>query len=278
MIFFCSKRQLNFWKNNPPDQIFIDGYHKVPKGFSQLITIMGSAFTDRNRKERITYPIVHVLMNSKSSEAYVKMFLEIECIIKDVFEDRFMVFEAPIVTTDFELGLINASKWFFPKSSHLGCFVHFIRCQITNLKKMGFYSATSKKLSYKLLTLISVLPFILTEHVPVLFDKIKALQEFQAYSEYFKYFYSTWINGNYKVELWNVISKIQAHPELSSTIKHSNNIIESFHSLLNFVLLKSAQPTANDFVEALKYIECRTMNDLLHHDNKPLILVISLLQ
>jgi len=99
---------------------------------------MGS-FIDRQQNSTITFPIIHCLMNSKSSDAYRKVLLEIEAIIKDTFEDQNLKFDARVITTDFELALINISKWFWPKSDHLGCFVHFLRCQINNLKKLGFF-------------------------------------------------------------------------------------------------------------------------------------------
>ena len=132
-------------------------------------------------------------------------------------------------------------------------------------------------MTYKLLTLINILPFALPTKVPLILNSIKGLEVFKEYEPYFIYFESTWINGSYSIELWNVISKLKAYPELITSLRHSNNLIESFHSLLNFTLLKSPQPTMNEFLEGLKYIEGRTLNNLLNYDNKPLIAVVLIL-
>jgi len=65
MIFFCSKRQLQAWKEHKPPQLFIDGYHKVPGEFAQMITIMG--FFPVYGK---ALPIIHCLMDNRTADSY----------------------------------------------------------------------------------------------------------------------------------------------------------------------------------------------------------------
>jgi len=63
MIFFSSKTQMLTYKLHQPIQIFIDGYHKVPKPFCQLVTIMGYF---PNLKKAI--PIISCLLNKKTKD------------------------------------------------------------------------------------------------------------------------------------------------------------------------------------------------------------------
>ena len=72
------------------------------------------------------------------SEISHRLFVEVESILKSELNDRNITFETQVITTDFELALLKASKWFWPKSTQMGGYVHFSRCQISNLKQLGF--------------------------------------------------------------------------------------------------------------------------------------------
>lgn len=110
--------------------------------------------------------------------------------------------------------------------------------------------------------------------VIVVYANIKELQIFEDYALYFDYFNKVWMDGMYKIKVWNVSGKLGGNPNLKQFVKHANNVIESFHMLLNYVLRQSHQPNIPEFIDAIKYIECRTKGDLFRYQNKDIIDVI----
>jgi len=269
LVYFCSQEQLDCWKRLKPLQIFVDGYHKIPDPFQQLLTIMGYSSS-----LKVAFPIFHCLMNCKTENAYKQVFTDLDGILQTIYNDREEKFQPVVVTTGFEKALLNAVKWAWPKARQLGCFVHFLRAQINRLKSLGFAGGEFKRQRYKLLTLMSTLPFTQLRSVPASFEAITKL--FPTFHEYFSYFRETWLDGMFSIEVWNILNKLTISPTISETLKHSNNQIESFHSLLNYCLLKSAKPEIGEVIDALKYIEIKATSDLNEFENREIIPVIIL--
>jgi len=124
-----------------------------------------------------------------------------------------------------------------------------------------------------LITLISSLAFIEELKINKVFEAISAVECFEDYQEYFDYFSNTWLNGNFPIDLWNGYNKITHQVEYSDKLKHSNNTIESFHSLLNYILKKSSQPTIAEFLDAMKDVEAIAKTNLNVYQNKYVISV-----
>ena len=202
------------------------------------------------------------------------MFYRADAIIREEFEQNSKILNPEVVTIDFELALIGAVQSFWPEAQIQGCFVHFVRTQISNLKKMDFMNNEKKKLNYQLLTLISVLAFIDSSKIDSLFESIKGLEHFAEYESYFQYFEKTWLFGNFTREMWNTFNKLTNKTEYCEKLKHSNNTIESFHSLLNFILKKSHHPTIVEFVEGMKDVEANAKMNLNYYQNKTLVKVL----
>lgn len=131
-----------------------------------------------------------------------------------------------------------------------------------------------KKTTYLLISLISTLAFINSSKVRSVFLNIEKLGVFADYATYFEYFKQTWLDNRFDVSLWNSWSKTEGKVEISDIMKHSNNTIECFHSVLNYILQKNSHPTMSEFLEALKYIEARAFFGLNYYENKRLVKVI----
>jgi len=220
-----------------------------------------------------TIPILSCLLNKKTKDAYLRMFYRADAIIREEFEEHKQILKPNVVTIDFELALIGAVQSFWPEAEIQGCFVHFLRAQITNLKKMGFMTNEKKKLNYQLISMISLLAFIDISNMEALFEVIKNSKHFEEYQNYFTYFENTWMLGNFPREMWNCYNKILKRTEYCEKLKHSNNTIESFHSLLNFILNKSHHPTISEFVEAMKDVEGNAKTNLNYYQNTTLVKV-----
>lgn len=218
---------------------------------------------------KVSFPIIHCLMNSKKEESYKQMFRDFDDIIQGMFDIKDLNLDPTVMTTDFELALINSSKWNYPKATHLGCFVHFLRSQINKLKSLGFATKENKKVKYNVLTLISTLPFMQIKSIRATFDLIRSM--FPDLKDYFEYFKNTWLDGQFLVKDWNILTKLSISPALAENLKHSNNQVETFHSVLNYLLMKSTKPELGELIDALKYIEARTTSDLNEYENGHLI-------
>ena len=178
------------------------------------------------------------------------------------------MFTAQVTTADFELALLKSSKWFWPDAKQVGCYVHFLRCQINQLKKLGLLKQESKKLTYQLVTLISSLVFIQEQDVKAVFECMRDFPKFASYTGYFNYFNDVWIDGHFPIKLWSVAAKKDLDPSYSEWMKYSNNMIESFHGVLNYALKKSVKPTMLEFITGLKFIEANAINNLNTYDDK----------
>ena len=256
------------WKVHGPIQIFVDGYHKVPKPFVQLVTIIAMF---PNLKKAL--PIMSVLTTKKTKDAYKKIFARSDSIMREEFEVDSKLLNTNLITIDFELALIGAVEEYWPEAKKQGCFVHFLRAQVNNLKRFGLVNKDNKKTNYQLLTLISSLAFIEDTKITKVFKAIKEVPLFANYQDYFNYFSDTWISGNFPIELWNGYNKISNQVEYSDKLKHSNNTIESFHSLLNYILQKSSRPTIGEFIDAMKDVEGIAKTNLNVYQNKYIISV-----
>ena len=151
---------------------------------------MGHSYTNEH-KSRVCYPIMHCLMNRKTQEAYTAMLHKAEALLKELLNDRELKFNASIITTDFEVALLNAIKDFWPKCQQLGCYVHFLRCLTRKLKELGFGKKEQRRSNYKLITLLSTLAWIDPKIVKNVFKKIRLLVQFKDYSDFFVYFENT---------------------------------------------------------------------------------------
>ena len=103
----------------------MDGTFKtVPTLFHQLYTIHAPVGGEDNSR---IFPMVYVLMTSRSEEIYKRLFEELFELGEQDGEQDDQDLSPPIIITDFEQAVINAVQSEFPESTHKGCFFHL--CQ-----------------------------------------------------------------------------------------------------------------------------------------------------
>lgn len=259
-VFLCSDDQLQLLTKMKPKQLFIDGYHKVPGDFEQLISVFGYS-----EEKTEAFTIFHYLLNSKTEENYNILFDEFFSILKH-YNPEFNL-SPEIITTDFEKALLNSIEKKFPSSLRSGCLFHFLQSQIRNFQLKGFLTKEHRKTSYQVLSLISFLCFIQPVKISSVFSQIKEL--YSNYSDYFDYFESTWLKG-YSIQLWNYWV---SYEKLNNHFKMTNNIAECFHHILLHLNNYSHNPSLGTFLAGLSYIEARQLNDFNKYQNTTLIKV-----
>ena len=119
MMIFCTPSNLLHLQE--ADYWIMDGtFRTVPTLFQQLYTI--HALVNKGNNSRV-FPMVYVLMTSKSEEMYRALFEELIELGDQAGQDL----SPPLIITDFEQAAIKAAREEFPDSSNKGCFFHL--CQ-----------------------------------------------------------------------------------------------------------------------------------------------------
>ena len=136
-----------------------------------------------------SFCVFHCLINSKSENDYQTMIDEFLLIFKTYYPEE--NFYPEIITTDFELALLNSLHKSFPTSQQSGCFFHWLQCQIRSFGSLSLLKKEVQKTTFQLLVLMSSLCFINPDYIPRLFTEIK--EKFNDYEEYFDYFERVWI-------------------------------------------------------------------------------------
>src|ERR1043166_4851337 len=114
MLIFCTQSNLQHLQD--AEYWIMDGTFKsVPILFQQLYTIYVPVGGEENSR---IFPMVYVLMTSRSEESYKRVFEE----LTELGNQADLDLSPPIVITDFEQAAINAIQFEFPDSIRKGCF------------------------------------------------------------------------------------------------------------------------------------------------------------
>jgi len=160
------------------------------------------------------------------------MFLGFDSIIRDYLDESAITIDANIVTTDYELGLLKAVEWYWAKADRHGCYVHFLRCQINQLRVEE--QGTDQKLDQKKVT--------------------------EKFKNYFKYFEDTWIQGAFPIKLWNIQTlKLQRH----STITIIKSAIAEFIEGIKYTEARAKFGLNSYKGEVIIHLICRIQKQLV---------------
>lgn len=110
-------------------KVYVDGTFKsaVPP-FTQLISLHGDlGYT--NFKEINIIPVLYGLLPDKKQKSYEVFF--------DLVKSQIPEFNPEIITTDYEVGIMNAIHTIYPKATRRGCLFHFIQAVWRQAKKYG---------------------------------------------------------------------------------------------------------------------------------------------
>jgi len=119
LMIFCTASNLQHLQN-AEHWIMDSTFKTVPILFQQLYTIHVPVGGEDNS---CIFPMVYVLMTSRSEEIYRRVFEE----LIELGNQAGLDLSPPIIITDFKQAVINATQSEFPDSIHKGCFFHF--CQ-----------------------------------------------------------------------------------------------------------------------------------------------------
>ncbi|XP_043465180.1 uncharacterized protein LOC122500349 [Leptopilina heterotoma] len=236
---------------------FVDGTFKVvPSIFYQLFVIMGTMKqVSRGIERNVALPLVYALLESKSEDAYAKIF---EIVISKAQLLGIQIEYPETVMSDFELGIINAAEAKIGNVVRL-CLFHlcqnvYRRVQSEGLQEM--YNSNNDARIREAMRTMCALAFVPSDDVPEFFDLFidQAPQEFVSVAEYFEI---TYIRGKpargrrraiparYDPALWN-----QYNAVIQKTAR-TNNASEGWHNRLQ-VVVGRYHPSLYTFLKELK--------------------------
>ena len=163
MIIFCTASNLHhlqaakYW--------IMDGTFKtVPTLFHQLYTIHAPVGGEENS---CIFPLVYILMTNRSEEIYIKLFEE----LTDLGEQAILNLLPPIIITDFEQAVINATRSEFPDSIHKGCFFHLCQNLWRKIQSEGLAIEYGNNEDFSIkLRYLTALAFLPPSEIPAAFD------------------------------------------------------------------------------------------------------------
>jgi hypothetical protein len=206
-------------RDNVAGQFFIDGYHKVPRKWHQLLSIL--VFDDATKGY---YPCVHILISNQRQTTYEKVLSITKALIL-LGGPSDMIPKAIVV--DFEQGLMNAVEKIFPNSKIVGCIFHFVQALWRYASGIGLRVADIKKETKSVVSALTLLIFVPKQRVLTFFAKIKEHFSNVVFAPFFDYFDRFWMREN-MIDRWNLTGA----PLDLTEIKRTNNCVESFHSQL----------------------------------------------
>ncbi len=233
-FFWASTEGINLLKQS--DHIFIDcTFKSVPKPSKQLLIIMG-----HHRYTHVYFPGIFVMMDSKNEEAYeLVLFIVKLWMGADFLPEK--------ITSDFEIGLINAISKVFPSVEIIGCYFHYKQAMKRKLKDLG---CSDSDLQF-ILNLTSLLTVIYLDEFGQAFNYIEEilseknvnlLDIFEKFKDYINIYWAP------KFNYWN-ISRFPA--TLIPNLKRTNNCLERYNRRLNSKF-PNAHPSIVQLVSTLK--------------------------
>ena len=231
MIIFSTDENLQ--KLSEADQVFMDGTFKVaPALFMQLFSlhIIFRGFF---------LPLVYALLPSKSSETYYSFFE----ILKRKMATLNLVFNPDTFMLDYESGILPTLRLHFPTSTIKGCNFHFSQAVWRRVQNLGLSNQYEEPQVGRIIRSLMALPFVPRMFVRQQFNNIEGSNNtgIQAVAQLLEYFKTTWIDGQFGIQMWNV------HKQDIRT----NNKLEGWHNSLNRSA-KKAHPNIYELILTLK--------------------------
>ena len=233
IVMFATQENLKLLSE--ANSIYMDGTFEVcPSMFYQLYTI--NAFIHGKQ-----FPLLYALLPAKSREVYNRMFM----LLKESMQNfGIQIINPQNVIFDFELALIQAAELHFPGANLHGCYFHFAQCLWRKVQELGLSSDYKDDEHIRaFIQKSAALSFVPITFVRIAWNNIKqAMPPDPRLQQYCDYFESTWLNGNFRLPMWNYFAYDGPC---------TNNHLEGWHNRLKRIARKS-HPNIYEMLELLQ--------------------------
>ena len=213
----------------------MDGtFQTCPHLFYQIFSLHGF----KNGKQ---FPLVYALLPDKSRQTYSRL---LELVKRKTVSLELNLSPSKFLG-DFELAIKQAVDLCFPLADFKGCYFHFSQALMRKFQALGLRVAyRSDEEAKQFLRTTAALAFVPIRFVRLAWQGIKASAptHLPRIEEFVEYFESTWLVGNFPVQMWNVYENEDYR---------TNNHLEGWHKRLKCLVGKS-HPNIYEFVEVMK--------------------------
>ena len=231
---------------------YIDGTFHHPPEFKQLLIIM---YKDIITNLKI--PGIYILLNGKNKELYDLTF---DSIIKILTDDRKIELEVENIITDTEQALVDTIKKYFPNSQRIGCFFHYKKDIIRNIKAYCLYKKQDKFTSDLIIRKLSSLPFIYKGEIKKVKIFIKnIIEEYPLYTNFLNNFF--------------IANKLTFFEDQSLNYFRipkdcrTNNYLENYNGYIKKQLSKNRVINWVNFIHFIKMESQRSVEKLINNQN-----------
>lgn len=236
-LIYCSQEQLIYLRKSKT--WLIDGtFRCAPRDFNQMISIRGMISGK-------AYALAFIIINSKRERLYQKAF--------EILREKLNCSPQNIIT-DFEKGLIGATKMVFPEAHNYGCQFHHSQATWRKVQELGlasdFHNNEQIRIVYKKLMSLSFFP---ETEVLAVFNHLKTSFLLEATNEgvktFINYFEKNYIMGtessHYNINFWSCYHRVV------NNIPRTINSSEAWHRSVNFQTVVK-HPNLAKLVEVLQ--------------------------
>ena len=231
---------------------YIDGTFPHPPEFKQLLIIM---YKDIITNLKI--PGIYILLNGKNKDLYDLAF---DSIIKILTEDRAIEIEVENLITDTEKALVDTVKKYFPNSQRIGCFFHYKKDIMRNIKAYGLYKKHDKSTSDIIIQKLSSLPFIYKGDIKKIKNFINNIIE-----EYPNY--TNFLNNYFMVNKFTFFEDQSLNYFRIPKDCRTNNYLENYNGYIKKELGKNRVINWVNFIHFIKMESQRSVEKLINTQN-----------
>ena len=191
-------------------------------------------------------PLIYALLPDKTKDTYYDMF----SIIKRKMANLDLQFNPTTMMSDFEIGMISTLRLHFPNTELKGCNFHFSQAIWRQTQQLGLTVSYHENSNIRrIIRSLMTLPYIPRNWVRHQYRTIMGMTDADTDSveRLLQYFCSTWLDGQFPLQLWNVFGD-----EV-----RTNNRVEGWHHSFNQTVGKS-HPNLFEFITALKTEQAAT--------------------
>lgn len=242
LLVFISQRVLDVAKRSRTINIQSDATFKVLPGLNDAYQL----FVVNLQVRREVFPIAYVIMERKTTAAYVKVFELIQNVLEETSVDLSM--------SDYETALRNSIRQIFPEAEIKGCYFHYVKAVTKYAKGLGLHRAANEantiKSGIKYARSLALLPQTLIEEgINIVESMLEPTNECEQFIHYLK--------------RWASTTDISVHGDRVRT----NNGTESMHRNL-MSLVGKPHPNVYLFIQQLQRFDNKhSLNLKRYNDN-----------
>ena len=226
---------------------FLDGTFHHPDNFKQVLILM---YKDYLTGEKI--PGLYILMNKINSFLYDIIF---DSIVNIITQNNSIPVNVKFIISDSEIALNKSIKNKFNEVKRIGCYYHYKKNLLKNIKEFGLYNSKFKIYSDIVIKKLGLLPLLYNGNMSYFYNYLDNLKkEYPYYINYINNYYIKYYSEYFKNNEYN-------YNILPEDCK-SNSFIENYNKYIKNKLGNKKLVNWYNFISFIKEESLRIIDKL----------------